>query len=48
MEELSLRPSVYLCDLCVENYGLTQRAQRYAEGRRGSATTQTGLQRGEG
>ncbi len=30
----SLRPSAYLCDLCVEIALLTQRTQRYAEGRR--------------
>jgi len=31
----SLRPSAYLCDLCVKLVPLTQRSQRYAEGRRG-------------
>ncbi len=30
----SLRPSAYLCGLCVEAVPLTQRTQRYAEGRR--------------
>jgi len=32
--EFSLRPSAYLCGLCVEIAHLTQRTQRYAEDRR--------------
>jgi len=39
LNKSSLRPSAYLCGLCVEIALLTQRTQRYAEDRRESLPT---------